>query len=73
MRIEYEENFLELDLDRKRIHKKRKNKKERNKLLRANTKQHLYYCCKALNNTVNHYKAIYFENDYYRLKRLIEV
>ena len=73
MRVEYEENFVELDADRKRIHKKRKNKKERNKMLRQNTKQQLYFCCKALNNTVNHYKAIYYENDYYRHKKLLDV
>ena len=41
--------------------------------MRNIARQQLYYYCKALNNTVIHYKTLYFENDYYRNNKLIEV
>ena len=68
-----EENFIELDLERKKIAKKKKNKKERNKEYRINTRQVAYNICKALNKTVLYYKSIYYENDYYRHKKLFDV
>jgi hypothetical protein len=68
-----EDAFIELDLERKKIGKKKKNKKERNKEYRMNTRQVAYNICKALNKTVLHYKTIYYENDYYRHKKLYDV
>jgi hypothetical protein len=32
-----------------------------------------YNICKALNKTVLYYKTIYYENDYYRHKKLFDV
>ena len=54
-----------------RIIKRKKNKKEKNKALRNNSRQRLYYIVKALNDTVQHYKSFYYENDYYRIQRLL--
>ena len=72
-RAEYEEELNELEQDRKRIIKRKKNKKERMKLLKANTRQQVLYIAKALNSTVIYYKQYYFENDYYRFKKLLDV
>jgi hypothetical protein len=72
-RAEFEEEMNELEAERKRIIKKKKNKKERAKALKANTRQQLYIIAKALNQTVLHYKSLYFENDYYRFKKLLDV
>jgi hypothetical protein len=43
------------------------------KLLKANTRQQFHFIAKALNSTVLHYKALYYENDYYRFKKLLDV
>lgn len=51
--------------------KRKKNKKERMKALRVNSRQRLYFIVKALNETVQHYKMSYYENDFYRMKRLL--
>jgi len=68
-----DESFTDLDLERKKIAKKRKNKKERNREYVNNTRGVLYNICKALNKTVIYYKTIYYENDYYRHKKLYDV
>jgi hypothetical protein len=31
------------------------------------------YIARALNSTVKYYKQFYFENDYYRFKKLLDV
>jgi len=73
MREEYSEAFIEIHMDRKKIDKKKKSKKEKARAFKNNTRSLLYTICKALNNTVVHYKALYYENDYYRLKKLMDV
>ena len=70
---EFEGELAEIDSERKKIIKRKKNKKERMKLLKQNTRQQLFYLCKALNQTVIHYKQLYYENDYYRFKKLLDV
>ena len=72
-RAEYEEELNDLDAERKKIMKRKKNKKERMKLTKANTRQQFYYIAKALNATVLYYKQLYYENDYYRFKKLLDV
>jgi len=72
-RAEFEEELNELEADRKRIIKRKKNKKERTKLLKVNTRQQFCFIAKALNSTVLYYKQLYFENDYYRFKKLLDV
>ena len=72
-RAEFEDELNELEADRKRIIKRKKNKKERIKLLKANTRQQFCLIAKALNVTVLYYKQLYFENDYYRFKKLLDV
>lgn len=72
-RAEYEDELNELEAERKRIIKKKKNKKERMKLLKANTRTQFLFIAKALNATVIHYKQMYYENDYYRFKKLLDV
>lgn len=70
-RAEYEEELAELEKEKVRVIKRKKNKKERMKALRANSRQMLCFLVRALNDTVIHYKTIYFENDFYRLQRLL--
>ena len=41
--------------------------------MRANFRQRLSYLVRALNETVCHYKILYYENDFYRLKRLLDM
>jgi hypothetical protein len=72
-RAEFEDELNELEAERKRIIKRKKNKKERMKLLKANTRQQFLFIAKALNATVLYYKTLYFENDYYRFKKLLDV
>ena len=43
------------------------------KALRLNARQMLCYLVRALNETVAHYKILYFENDFYRQKRLLDM
>ncbi len=52
---------------------RKKNKKERNKALKANTKSQLLYMVRALQATVIFYRELYYENDYYRYKKLFEL
>ena len=72
-RSDFEEELTEIEKERTRIIKRKKNKKERMKALRHNSRQQLYYLVKALNETVQHYKTGYFENDFYRLQRLLNM
>jgi hypothetical protein len=72
-RAEFEEELNELEAERKRIVKRKKNKKEKMKLLKQNTRQQFCFIAKALNATVLHYKVMYYENDYYRFKKLLDV
>ena len=72
-RSDFEEELSEIEKERSRIIKRKKNKKERIKALRHNSRQQLYYLVKALNETVQHFKTGYFENDFYRLQRLLNM
>lgn len=72
-RSEFDAEFAELEAERRRIVKKKKSKKERQKLLKLNTKNQFIYIVRALNATVLHYKELYYENDYYRYKKLLDV
>ena len=70
-RQDFEEELTELEKERQKILKNRKkNKKERNKALRNNSRNMLLYYVRALQATVIHYKEIYYENDYYRQRKL---
>jgi peptidoglycan hydrolase CwlO-like protein len=55
-RANFEEDFSELDAERKRIMKKKKSKKEKAKQLKSNTKATFFLIVKSLNATVGHYK-----------------
>ena len=72
-RAEYEDELNELEKERQKNIKRKKNKKERIKALRQNSRQQLCFLVKALNDTVCHYKYLYFENDFYRMKRLLDM
>jgi hypothetical protein len=73
-RAEYDEELTEIEKERQKIIRNRKkNKKDRNKALKANTRASLLFIVKALQATVLHYKEIYYENDYYRYKKLLEL
>ena len=72
-RANYEEELLELENERKRIIKRKKNKKEKNKALKANTRQQMRYIVQVLQDTAVHYRGLYYENDFYRHKRLLDV
>ena len=72
-RSEFEEELHDLEKERAKIIKRKKNKKERVKALKLNSRQMLCYLVRALNETVIHYKVQYFENDFYRLKRLLDM
>ena len=73
-RLEFAERITELDNERIKITKKGKKKnKERTKLLLENNQLRLFYMTSAVNNTVRHYKKIYFAEDVYRTNRMIEI
>jgi len=72
-REEFAERIEEIERERARILRRKKNKKEKLKLLKINSKQKLIYITTAINNTVKHYKKLYFENDYYRQKKLLDI
>lgn len=42
-------------------------------MLHENSYHKLFYISNALNNTVKYYKKLYYENDYYRQKRIMEI
>ena len=72
-RSEFEEELHELEKERIKIIKRKKNKKERMKALKLNARNQVCFLVRALNETVLHYKTLYFENDFYRLKRLLDM
>ena len=72
-RAHFEEELGDLEKERVKIIKRKKNKKERIKALRINARQQMCFLVRALCDTVNHYKILYFENDFYRLKRLLDM
>jgi len=71
-RHEYQPRIEELEKERAKILRKKKNKKEKRRLLMQNSKAKLRYLALSLNNAVKYYKQIYYENDYYRQKKLLE-
>jgi len=72
-RAEFDEELADLEKEKIKIIKRKKIKKERIKALRLNSRQQLCLMVRALNETVIHYKILYFENDFYRLKRLLDM
>ena len=72
-RADFEEELSELEKEKQKIIKRKKNKKERQKALKVVTQAMMLYIIRALQNTVVHYKNIYFESDNYRLKRLLDM
>jgi FKBP-type peptidyl-prolyl cis-trans isomerase len=55
-RAEYDQEFAELEAEKKKVLKKKKSKKERNKILKGIMKHQFIYIVRALNSTVLHYK-----------------
>ena len=72
-RNEYADKIDELEKERGKILRRKKNKKEKMKMLHENSYQRFFYIANAVNNTVKYYKKLYFENDYYRQKRILEI
>ncbi|CDW78052.1 UNKNOWN [Stylonychia lemnae] len=72
-RSQYAAQLDELEKERGRITRRKKNKKDKLKQLRQNIKLKMQYITKALNETVKYYKSLYYENDYYRQKRVMEL
>lgn len=72
-RNEYASKIEELEKERGKILRRKKKKTEKMKMLYENSYQRLFYIANAVNNTVKYYKKLYFENDYYRQKRLMEI
>ena len=74
MRKEYDEEIRELEVERRRISRKRKIKKsEKGRLLLNNTRCMTLYIVRALQDTIQQYKLNYLEDDYYRLKRIGDI
>lgn len=69
----YEDELGDLEKERVKIIKRKKNKKEKMKALRINFRQQMCFVVRALNETVLYYKFLYYENDFYRLKRLLDM
>ena len=72
-RKEFSDKIEELEKERAKILRRKKNKKEKMKLLKANSKAKLVFITQALNNTVKYYKKLYYENDFYRQKKILEL
>ena len=73
-RVEFAEKITDLDNERIKITKKGKKKtKERTKLLLENNQLRLFYMASAVNNTVRHYKKLYFSEDVYRTNRMLDI
>ena len=73
-RLEFAEKITDLDNERIKITKKGKKKtKERTKLLLENNQLRLFYMASAVNNTVRHYKKLYFSEDVYRTNRMLDI
>ena len=72
--MEFAEKITDLDNERIKITKKGKKKtKERTKLLLENNQLRLFYMASAVNNTVRHYKKLYFSEDVYRTNRMLDI
>lgn len=72
-RKEFESKIEDLEKERAKILRRKKNKKEKARLLKQNSIKKFRCISIALNNTVKHFKKLYYENDYYRIKRLMEL
>ena len=72
-RVEFAEKLTDLDKERDKIAKKKKKNKEKTKLLNENNLLRLFYMATAVNNTVRHYKKLYFADDFYRAKKLMDI
>lgn len=72
-RKEFEHRLHELEKERAKITKRKKNKKERQRALNKNTVEKMYIISQVVKKTYNHYKQQYFENDYYRTMKLVEI
>lgn len=69
----FDAQFQDLERERIRILKNRKRtKKEKARALRLNTKSVMLICIRALQQTILHYKELYYENDYYRFNTLLK-
>lgn len=73
-RLEFAEKITELETERGKILKKGKKKtKERTKLLLENNQLRLFYMASAVNNTVRHFKKLYYADDVYRVGKILEL
>lgn len=72
-RMDFQDKLLELEKEREKLNKRKKNKKERTKLLHENNQMRLYYMASAVNNTIRYYKKLYFSEDFYRQKRMMDI
>ena len=74
MRKDYDEEIRELEVERRKLLRKRKIKKaEKARMLLNNTRAMTLYIVRALQDTIDHYKLHYLEDDYYRLKRINDI
>jgi hypothetical protein len=65
--------FDELDRERAKIIRKKKKRREKRKLLIQNTRRKLALIVGLLNQAAVEYKKIFYEDDFYRQKKLIEI
>jgi hypothetical protein len=72
-RNKYAAKIEELEKERGKILRRKKNKKEKMKMLYENSYNRLYFIANAVNDTVKHFKKLYYEFDYYRQKKLMEI
>ena len=72
-RQEFAANLLELDKDREKLNKKKKKTKEKVRLLHENSQWRLFYMATAINNTVKYFKKMYYADDSYRKKKIMEI
>ena len=72
-RKEHESKINELDKERVKIQRRKKNRKEKMKALRRNTIDRLNIICKVIKQTFIWYDKLYFENDFYRNQKLLEL
>lgn len=68
-----EADVKDLEKERQKLLRRKKNKKERTRMLLKNSVERLAIMCQCLKSTYKHYENIYFENDYYRAIRLLEI
>lgn len=65
--------FDDLDRERAKVIRKKNKRREKRRLLLQNTRKKLLLIVTLLNQAAIEYKNIFYEDDYYRQKRLIEV